>query len=319
MRHFISASASAVALATALLAGHQASLAAPTDCLAAPNGAAPKGQHWYYHLDHASQRKCWYVRDLGAAAAAAPSQQADSAAPAAIVTKQPAGATGPEAAASARPAERAMSAPLASGPWPQSSRPAAGAATASGVDEVSTPPSPAKPGDARAAAPLQPAPAANAASVSNDPSPVVANSVQNATAAPDAQNAAAEPPSVVADPSVRRAPAKKRTAALRETPAAAPAAATEPATSVGQNVLIVLLAALLAGAVFAVFAVFRRRKPVTFKPAAGGPRFGSRPERDDGLSLKWPRREAGIKPAAPIQNSLIPQQVSVTRRSAPRR
>jgi hypothetical protein len=33
-----------------------------SDCLAAPNSPAPKGSHWYYHLDRTTQQKCWYVR-----------------------------------------------------------------------------------------------------------------------------------------------------------------------------------------------------------------------------------------------------------------
>src|SRR5262245_54944577 len=32
------------------------------DCLAEPNSPAPAGQHWYYHMDSAKQRKCWYIR-----------------------------------------------------------------------------------------------------------------------------------------------------------------------------------------------------------------------------------------------------------------
>ena len=31
------------------------------DCIAAPNGAAPAGSHWYYRTDRATRRKCWYV------------------------------------------------------------------------------------------------------------------------------------------------------------------------------------------------------------------------------------------------------------------
>ena len=34
------------------------------DCLAQPNSSAPQGSHWYYHIDQATQRKCWYVRAL---------------------------------------------------------------------------------------------------------------------------------------------------------------------------------------------------------------------------------------------------------------
>jgi hypothetical protein len=34
---------------------------AADDCLAAPNRAPAPGGHWYYHLDRASDRKCWYL------------------------------------------------------------------------------------------------------------------------------------------------------------------------------------------------------------------------------------------------------------------
>ena len=50
------------------------------DCIAAPNSAAPEGSRWYYRLDRATQRKCWYVRALGQPAqqAAAPDKMAPS-------------------------------------------------------------------------------------------------------------------------------------------------------------------------------------------------------------------------------------------------
>lgn len=31
-------------------------------CLAAPKGAAPKGERWYYRVERASKRHCWYTR-----------------------------------------------------------------------------------------------------------------------------------------------------------------------------------------------------------------------------------------------------------------
>jgi hypothetical protein len=34
------------------------------DCLAGPNGQAPQGSHWYYRLDRATHRKCWYIGGL---------------------------------------------------------------------------------------------------------------------------------------------------------------------------------------------------------------------------------------------------------------
>jgi hypothetical protein len=51
------------------------------DCIVAPNSAAPEGSRWYYRLDRATQRKCWYVRALGQPTqqeAAAPDKMAPS-------------------------------------------------------------------------------------------------------------------------------------------------------------------------------------------------------------------------------------------------
>ena len=56
-----------IALVATLLAW-SVSVGAPTitaradDCLPEPNSPAPAGSHWYYHMDRATQRKCWYVR-----------------------------------------------------------------------------------------------------------------------------------------------------------------------------------------------------------------------------------------------------------------
>ena len=52
------------------------------DCLAAPNSPSPQGRHWYYRLDWATQRKCWYLRAPGHHSVSAPSRSipaADSA------------------------------------------------------------------------------------------------------------------------------------------------------------------------------------------------------------------------------------------------
>ena len=35
---------------------------AAANCVQAPAGQAPEGEHWYYRLDRGTQRKCWYVR-----------------------------------------------------------------------------------------------------------------------------------------------------------------------------------------------------------------------------------------------------------------
>jgi hypothetical protein len=34
---------------------------ATNDCLAQPNAAPPPGSHWYYRLDRATHRQCWYL------------------------------------------------------------------------------------------------------------------------------------------------------------------------------------------------------------------------------------------------------------------
>jgi hypothetical protein len=36
------------------------------DCLSKPNAPSPPGQHWYYHLDRATHRECWYLGVAGA-------------------------------------------------------------------------------------------------------------------------------------------------------------------------------------------------------------------------------------------------------------
>jgi hypothetical protein len=36
-------------------------------CLSQPEGAAAPGSRWYYHVDAATQRHCWYQKQLGAA------------------------------------------------------------------------------------------------------------------------------------------------------------------------------------------------------------------------------------------------------------
>jgi len=58
--------ASIVLVATLLVWGM--GLGVPTNtaradaCLTAPNSPVPDGSRWYYHMDRANQRKCWYIR-----------------------------------------------------------------------------------------------------------------------------------------------------------------------------------------------------------------------------------------------------------------
>ena len=36
---------------------------AADDCLSGPKDQTPQGRHWYYHIDHATKRHCWYLAD----------------------------------------------------------------------------------------------------------------------------------------------------------------------------------------------------------------------------------------------------------------
>ena len=62
-----------IALATTLLAWFVSATALVNtaragDCIAAPNSQSPPGKYWYYRLDWATKRKCWYVGPLGRSA-----------------------------------------------------------------------------------------------------------------------------------------------------------------------------------------------------------------------------------------------------------
>lgn len=59
---FVSAIFASV-LAGAALAGISLNAArAADDCLAAPRAETPEGSHWYYRIDRATNRHCWYLR-----------------------------------------------------------------------------------------------------------------------------------------------------------------------------------------------------------------------------------------------------------------
>ncbi len=100
-----------IALIAALLLCGTGAGARADDCLAEPNSPAPAGSHWYYHLDRANQRKCWYVRP--------PDQSAQQAA-----AQAPSGAPVTHATPSEEPATASVGAPMSISPsdsppqWP---------------------------------------------------------------------------------------------------------------------------------------------------------------------------------------------------------
>jgi hypothetical protein len=67
-------------LVTAVMLGsNRATLA--DDCLAGPNRPPAPGGHWYYRVDHATDRKCWYLVEATARAPAAETVQPQPAEP----------------------------------------------------------------------------------------------------------------------------------------------------------------------------------------------------------------------------------------------
>jgi hypothetical protein len=48
-------------------------------CLSGPKGALPAGGHWYYRIDHAAKRNCWYIgEEKNKSARAAPTDSSSS-------------------------------------------------------------------------------------------------------------------------------------------------------------------------------------------------------------------------------------------------
>lgn len=76
------------------------------ECLANPKGPTPAGGHWYYHLDRATKRTCWFLRDDGAASAK--EAVAGSTARAQESSAAPAAPAAPAAATAATPPDQAV-------------------------------------------------------------------------------------------------------------------------------------------------------------------------------------------------------------------
>ncbi len=175
-----------------------ASPAADADCLAKPNGAAAPGNHWYYHVDRASGRRCWYQRagsggSSGARNDAAPSRslpaRAMASPPADTVASEGAADTAsdsrdqstasPLTAAPAQPYGWSTAAPAAAPREPTTAP--AGDSSAPAPDSL-TPPSAAAEVPARVAPPAAPtsrAPARTTAAAEQVAAPVEAEAVSH--------------------------------------------------------------------------------------------------------------------------------------------
>lgn len=103
--------------------------AAADDCLAAPKNSAPAGSHWRYHIDRATKRHCWYLRDeheahAQSANAAAPANPPRTAKPAS--RSEPTAMQGSIANARAELPSQREAAGTGAGPWPAPTQPGTG-------------------------------------------------------------------------------------------------------------------------------------------------------------------------------------------------
>jgi hypothetical protein len=51
---------------------------ADDECLSSPKDQTPQGGHWYYRIDHATKRHCWYLKEDGEKLAEKPSSEKPS-------------------------------------------------------------------------------------------------------------------------------------------------------------------------------------------------------------------------------------------------
>lgn len=288
-------------VALVAISATQASHAAADSCLSAPNGAPPKGQHWYYHADRVKGLKCWYLHETVALPAAnAVSAGADKLA-------RPA-----TSAETVRPAKRAASARPPADALAQPSDASIVGSNTSPSDEPSTAFAAPNPANTKTAAPLQPASDRTAAQSGampwTDPPPSVPVGVQDADATPSGGAAFA----VSNSTDTRATTMHEETVVQHDSKPVSAAAPDNPSTnSMAGNLLIIASAAALAAAVSAAFAAIRRRKQVKAEPADFFPRFDSGPDRQ--RVGKLPVRKAHSPQSPSVRPSLIPEQLTTPR------
>lgn len=309
----------------------QTSHAAADTCLSAPNGAAPKGQHWYYKLVRKTQQKCWYLRETitrPAATAAAPSARAGKstrpAAPVETVRSTGGAATSP-------PQQRYTSAQPSGAPSVESNTSRIDQAAAAITAAASAP------ANTKTAASFQPArepTAASAATVWPDP-PLTPVGVQESNAAWGGPGA----PAIVSNTSDTRVATNQAAVAQHDAklvtananPVSAAASNNQSTNTFAQDLLIIALASALAAAASVAIAALRRRKRATAAfvvPAASqGATISAyfavlRRQLVKSIPADylprpgWSRlqsRRAGSPQSATIQASLVPEQMTMPR------
>lgn len=292
----------ATMLAGAAVATFQVQSAAAADeCLAKPKAGAP-GKHWFYRIDRATKRQCWYLRDGDQA-------QVESSA-----TRKIAGRN--------EPAKLSSAAANAHAEFDTQ-------AAASGHDDVKPAPAPASP----APSSVEPASPRSAAAA---PTPQAA-AESNGTASGDQSTITTRWPDPAATLQTAAAPLPAapsyKLAAVSETqaaPEASVAAATPPAAGVGDTtsslsaplsaddasrtrLMAFLGAVALTGfATSVLFARARSRRRIQIEPVRRGPRWPSEPQRDR-MQLaaiddypKLPRAQ-DLERGRPNRLSVVPQ------------
>ena len=64
MRVLLCIPAISAGMIVAALALEASTAVAAVECITEPNREPPEGSHWYYRVDRAIDRKCWYLRAL---------------------------------------------------------------------------------------------------------------------------------------------------------------------------------------------------------------------------------------------------------------
>ena len=62
---FVSAIFASILVGVPLTTTSHGATVAADDCLSGPKGETPPGRHWYYRIDHSTNRQCWYLREEG--------------------------------------------------------------------------------------------------------------------------------------------------------------------------------------------------------------------------------------------------------------
>jgi hypothetical protein len=198
-------------------------------CAIAPGAAAPKGQHWYYHIDRVQHRKCWYLH---------------------ATMPLPSRAAAEPPAAHSDPAT-----PVAAPQSPSAAKTTNAASTLHEPETISNPPS--------GAAGTQPAPHVTELKVKTANAPLAAATAATEPPAPEQTDEASAPQISRGDADAKPASAAKLAAA----PAASAAAHAVPLSSDAEatnsprtqsSYLVFLLAALALGIAAALIALSGR-------------------------------------------------------------